>query len=143
MDIMKTDVEACWVMEPAADVAARMRARGVGFLPVCNDTGEVVGTITDRDLTVRLLAQRLPYGTPIHRVMSTNPVTCSPYDDLELAEDIIRRYHNRRIICVDDRLRPVGIISRTDVAEAGAGYGWRPGRLLRESALRDTPRYAD
>ncbi|MBX3192781.1 MAG: CBS domain-containing protein [Labilithrix sp.] len=136
-DIMKIDVEVCWVMDPAAEVAERMRTRGIGFLPVCSETGEVVGTVTDRDLTVRLLAERLPHRTPIHRIMSTTPVTCSPFDPLALAEDTMRRHHIRRIVCVDERNRPLGIISLADIADVE--FGWP---LLREGGLRDVQRYA-
>lgn len=137
-DIMKTDVDMCWVMDSAADVAERMRVRGIGFMPVCNDSGEVVGTITDRDLAVRLLARRLPYETPVHRIMSTAPVTCSPFDPLDLAEERMRRYHKSRIICVDDRMWPVGVISLSDIAEEE--HAWRAGRVLREVASREARR---
>ncbi len=137
-DIMKTDVETCWVMDAAADVAERMRTSGVGFMPVCNDTGEVVGTITDRDLAVRVLAERRPHGTPIHRVMSTDPVTCSPYDDLALAEELMRRWRKSRIVCVDDRMRAIGVISLSDIADAE--YAWRAGRVLRDVSARESRR---
>jgi CBS domain-containing protein len=138
-DIMKTDVETCWVMDEVADVADRMRARGVGFMPVCDDAGEVVGTITDRDIAIRLVAHRLPHSSPIHRVMSSGPVTCSPHDDLTFAEDLMRRFHKSRIICVDERMRPIGVISLSDVVEAD--YVWRGGKVLRDVASRETHRY--
>ena len=134
-DIMKRDVESCWVFDPAAEVADRMRARGIGFLPVCNDAGEVVGTITDRDLAIRLVARRLPHGTPIHRVMSTGPVTCSPEDDLGFAEALMRRCHKSRMVCVDGYMRPVGVISLSDVADAE--LPWRAGRVLRDISARE------
>lgn len=137
-DIMKTDVETCWVLDAAADVAGRMRMTGVGFMPVCSDTGEIVGTITDRDLAMRVLAERRPHGTPIHRVMSVDPVTCSPFDDLAFAEELMRRWRKARIVCVDDRMRPVGVISLSDIADAE--YAWRAGRVLRDVSARETHR---
>jgi CBS domain-containing protein len=140
-DVMKHEVETCWMMDSVTDVANRMRARGVGFIPVCNDASEVVGTITDRDLTIRVLAQGLPYNTPVHRVMSTSPITCMAHDDLTYAEDLMRRYHKSRIVCVDDRMRPIGVISLSDVADAE--YAWRSGRVLREVSSRETSRYAN
>lgn len=132
---MSTEIETCWVMDAAADVAERMRASAVGFLPVCNDTGEIVGTITDRDLAMRVLAERRPHGTPVHRVMSIDAVTCSPYDDLGFAEELMRRWRKSRIVCVDDRMRPVGVISLSDIAEAE--YAWRAGRVLRDVSARE------
>src|SRR5262245_4329462 len=58
-DLMKTDVECCDADESIVFVAERMRLRNVGFVPVCNAAGAVVGTITDRDLVVRVLANEL------------------------------------------------------------------------------------
>jgi CBS domain-containing protein len=141
-EIMKTDIESCWDMDSVADVAERMRVRGVGFVPVCDDGGEVVGTITDRDIAVRLVAQRLPHHTPVHRIMSTGPVTCSPEDTLAFAEDLMRRFHKSRIICIDDRMRPVGVISLSDVASQD--FPWRAGRTLREVSWREAhPSYVN
>ena len=37
-DIMKTDVATCWIYDPIANVAARMRSRDVGFLPAFRST---------------------------------------------------------------------------------------------------------
>lgn len=134
--IMKTNIALCWVQDPIANVAARMRSRDVGFVPVCNDAGVVVGTVTDRDLVIRALADRAPHDLPVHRVMTTPPVTVSPYDDLERAEDLMRRYHKSRIVCVDDSGRPVGVISLSDIADVE--YSWRTGRVLRDVTSRET-----
>lgn len=134
-EIMKTDVATCWIYDPIANVAARMRARDVGFLPVCNDAGEIVGTITDRDLVVRAMAERMDADAPVHRVMSTHPITCHKNHDIRIAEDLMRRYMKSRMICVDDVGHPVGVISLSDIAEAD--YPWRTGRVLRDVAARE------
>ena len=134
-DIMKVHVETCWVMDSCADVAERMRSCGIGFLPVCNDAGEIVGTITDRDLTVRLLAYRMTYDTPVYRVMSTGPVTCKPEDALSFAEELMRSCHKSRIVCVNAQMVPVGVISLSDIAEAD--FSWRAGKMLRDVSSRE------
>jgi CBS domain-containing protein len=134
-EIMKTNVASCWVYDPIASVAARMRARDVGFMPVCNDAGEVVGTITDRDLVIRAMADRASSDLPVHRVMSTPPIACHPTDDIEHAEDLMRRHYKSRMVCVDGRGRPVGVISLSDIADVE--YAWRAGRVLRDIAARE------
>lgn len=133
-DVMNK-VECCFVDDPVAEVAGRMRARHVGFLPVCNDLGQVIGTITDRDLTVRVLADGLSPGTPVQAVMSKGPITCRPEEGLEDAERMMERYYKWRIVVVDARRRPIGIVSLSDIADAEQ-YG-RTGKLLREISSRD------
>lgn len=139
-EIMKRNVETCWVYDSAADVAERMRVRGVGFVPVCDDSGAVVGTVTDRDLAIRLVAERLPHETPIHRIMSEEPIVCSPDDDLDRAEKLMSRFRKSRIVCVDDRMRALGVISLSDIADAE--YAWRAGRVLRDVTDREVHRHA-
>jgi CBS domain-containing protein len=133
-DVMKK-VERCFIDDAVADVASRMRYRRVGFLPVCDAHGRVVGTITDRDLTTRVLADRLSPEVPVQTVMSTGPITCRPSDPLEAAEQLMERYFKWRIVCVDARQRPVGVVSLSDIADAE--QAWRAAKLLREVSSRD------
>lgn len=135
-EVMKTNIATCWLYDPIANVAARMRSRGIGFMPVCDDNGDVIGTITDRDLVVRAMADRLSYDAPAHRVMSTPAMTCSPHDDIERAEDLMRRHYKSRIVCVDQRGRPVGVISLSDIADVE--HAWRAGKIFRDVAARET-----
>jgi len=128
-------VECCFIDDSVGDVAGRMRARHVGFLPVCNDHGQVIGTITDRDLTIRVLADRLSPETPVQAVMSKGPITCRPDAPLAEVEAMMERYYKWRIVVVDPQRRPIGIISISDIADAEQ-YG-RTGRLLREISSRD------
>ena len=55
--IVERDI-ACASLDDAAQVAAaRMRTDNIGFLPVCDAEGRVIGTITDRDITLRVVAE--------------------------------------------------------------------------------------
>ena len=133
-DIMNK-VESCYLDDSVAHVAGRMRARHVGFLPVCNDHGQVVGTITDRDLTIRVLADRLSPETPVQAVMSKGPITCRPDAPLAEVEAMMERYYKWRIVVVDPHRRPIGIISISDIADAEQYV--RTGQLLCEISSRD------
>lgn len=133
-DVMNK-VECCLIDDPVAEIAKRMRARHVGFLPVINNAGQVIGTITDRDLTIRVLADRLSPETPVQAVMTKGPVTCKPEDPLEDAEQLMERYYKWRIVVVDTHRRPVGVISLSDIADAE--QAWRAAKLLREVSSRE------
>lgn len=141
-ELMRTPVVSSHVDDAASQTAALMRTRKLGFVPVCDDGGRVVGTVTDRDLAIRVLAEcsvastaRLNVNTPLRWVMTPGPVTCGPDDDLEVAEDLMRRYHKSRIICVDEERRPVGVISLSDIARGDQAD--RVGELLRAITERE------
>lgn len=60
-----------------AEMAARLLSRNnIGAMPVCDDSGAVVGMVTDRDLVTRCMAAGLkPRETPVAQVMTSGPVT--------------------------------------------------------------------
>jgi CBS domain-containing protein len=118
--VMKHDVERCLEDALVAEAATAMRDRSVGFLHISGSLGVAVGTLTDRDIAIRAIAEsRQPDATRVGDVMTREVVTCSPSDDLAVAEDLMMRFQIARIVCVDGRRRPVGVISLSDVAKLG------------------------
>lgn len=114
-DIMQTPVR--WVSSGDSSlIAARvMRDENIGFLPVCDQSGRFVGTVTDRDIATRVVAEGMPPGTLVSEIMSTGTVTCSPEDDIAVAEDRMSESKKSRIVCVDEGGHVRGIISVTDL----------------------------
>jgi CBS domain-containing protein len=55
-DVMSRDVQIARPQDTIQDIAARMAAGDFGFLPVA-EGDQLIGTITDRDLTIRALAK--------------------------------------------------------------------------------------
>src|SRR5437016_1315459 len=110
-EVMRGNVETCRYDDTVSLVAAKMRDRNVGFVPVCNATGQVVGIVTDRDIAVRAVAERLPGdGTIVEEVMTREVVSCRPTDDLETAKRLMAQRRKSRIVCLDDEAQPVGVI---------------------------------
>jgi CBS domain-containing protein len=117
-EIMKKDVE-CVVTSDTVKVAARkMREGNLGFLPVCADGMKVTGTITDRDLAIRVLAEDgRSASTPIGDVMTREVVSCQPGDDVQRAHELLAQYRKSRLMCIDDGGKLVGVISLSDLAQ--------------------------
>lgn len=117
-ELMRTHIRCGKLDELVEDVAAEMRDGNIGFMPVCDDQGSVVGTVTDRDLVVRVLAAHVPpSGVRLADVMTTDVVSCRPDDDLAIAEDLMSRNQKSRIVCINEKRNPVGIISVSDIAQ--------------------------
>ncbi len=117
-DIMKKDIESCRPDAPVRDVAARMRDRNIGFMPVCDGDGKVRGVVTDRDICCRVVAEQRGFDTPVSDCMSTEElVTCRPDDDLVRAQQQMGSRRKSRILVCDENNKLVGVISLSDIAQ--------------------------
>jgi CBS-domain-containing membrane protein len=117
IEIMKTDI-SCVSGETSIQAAARkMRDQNIGFLPVCDETMRVSGTITDRDLAIRGVAEGRAPGTPVRALMSIDVIACRPEDPLSYARDLMAQHHKSRIMCLDREGRVAGVISLSDIAQ--------------------------
>jgi len=100
-----------------------MKQQGIGTVLVLTD-GMRTGLVTDRDITVRVLAEdRDPRTTPIGDICSSQLVVLGPDDDLALASRLVRDHAVRRIPVLQDGT-PVGVVAVGDLAlESGATSG--------------------
>lgn len=118
-DVMTPD-PVCRLGNDTVDKAAQvMKNEDVGSVPVVEsyESKKLVGIVTDRDLTLKVVADgRDPRSTKIQDVMTRNPITCRADDDLENALNEMAEYQVRRIPVVDRENRIVGIIAQADVA---------------------------
>lgn len=102
---------------PLIDAARQMRGHDVGALPVQGSNGELLGIVTDRDITVRAVANGMdPKTVPVSEVMTREVQTCSANRDVEEAARLMGRRQIRRLVVVDENDAPVGIVSLGDLA---------------------------
>ena len=118
-EIISRDVET---IDPAATVreaAQRMRSMDVGSLPVC-DGAHLLGMITDRDITIRAIADgRDPAQTPVRDAMTPNVEYVFEDDDVQRAAQIMQDKQIRRLPVVSRDKRLVGIVALGDIARTG------------------------
>ena len=114
-EIMTHPVHTVRAYDTASQIMERMAEHNVGCLPVCED-GRLIGIITDRDVVLRCLAEGLdPHRTPAHRIMSPNPVSVAPNDEVDEAARLFSNLRIRRLPVVEEQ-HPVGMLSIDDVA---------------------------
>ncbi|KAB1139232.1 CBS domain-containing protein [Micromonospora sp. DT46] len=95
--------------------AQEMRDSAIGDV-VVTDGDDVIGIVTDRDITVRGVAENMdPNSTPLNQITSKDVITVSQYDDAVAAADLMRTYAVRRLPVIDDG-RLVGLVSMGDLA---------------------------
>jgi CBS domain-containing protein len=103
--------------------AQAMDELDVGAVPVC-DGDRLVGMVTDRDITVRAVAQGLPVErTPLRDVMSDKVLWCFEDQPLDEALALMSQAQVRRLPVVDHDRRLVGIVSLGDVAVKAGSEG--------------------
>lgn len=103
----------------AQDAAQAMSAHSIAAIAVTNDEGHLIGIVSERDLTHRVLAGGLnPQTTPISDVMTENPETLRPDDSvLDAAELMLgRKIRHLPIVTSDGKM--VAMVSMHDLLKA-------------------------
>ena len=121
-DVMTQNPKCCLPTDTAADVAQVMKRENIGSVPVCEDRrgNKLIGVVTDRDLAMKIVAEgRDPRTTRVSDVMTRNPITCHPEDDLQQALEAMERRQVRRVPVVANGGTLVGIIAQADIATRG------------------------
>jgi CBS domain-containing protein len=117
-DLMKCEVETFREGDTVQEIARRMREVNIGFVPICAPDGRPVGTITDRDIAVRVCGEDLRASlTTAGEVMTRETITCREADPIERAESLMARHHKARMMVVDEEGHLVGVISLSDIVD--------------------------
>lgn len=117
-DIMSADPVCVTPQTSMEDAARLMKDHDVGVLPVVSEEGSrrLVGVITDRDITVRHVAEgHSSSDCPVSEAMSENVKTCRTDTAVEDVMETMGREQVRRIPIVDERGSLVGMVSQADV----------------------------
>ncbi|CAL9580932.1 Hypoxic response protein 1 [Streptomyces sp. enrichment culture] len=97
------------------EAAQLMRAQDIGDVLVA-DGDLLVGVVTDRDITVRAVAEGAdPLTVNAETVCTPDPVCVGPDDEVATAVRLMRRHAVRRLPVVQDG-RPLGVVSLGDLA---------------------------
>jgi CBS domain-containing protein len=117
-ELMSAQPACCTPSDTVREAARLMKEHDCGCIPVVEDqeSNRLVGTITDRDIACRCVAAGKGPDTPVGEVMSRDPKSCGPEDDITTVERIMAEAQVRRVPLVDQRSRCIGIIAQADLA---------------------------
>ena len=115
--VMTTNVTTVTPYDQVERAARLMRDCDCGALPVVNNDGRLVGMITDRDITMRLVARGLDSRHAIVAdCMSSRTFSCHVNDPLEGCLQQMARHQVRRLPIVNNHNQVIGIVSQADLA---------------------------
>lgn len=157
-DVMTHTVQCVSPDQTLDDVARIMAEHDIGAVPVAESGNVPIGIITDRDISVRAVAQnRDPSSTSVRQVMTRSTVCGHPSDSIESAAAVMEENQIRRLMIVDDDGCLCGIVSLGDLAVRSdddelsqdvleevsrPAYGGGVARSFRRMRRRTTPRAA-
>ncbi len=131
-DIMTSDPAWCTPESTAREAATLMREHDCGSIPVVQskEKRNLVGTVTDRDLAIRGLAEGKGPEARVRELMTSSPVTCGPDDEVETVREVMVARLVRRVPVVEGGAL-VGIVAQADIArEEGAASDQEVGRIV-------------
>jgi CBS domain-containing protein len=116
-DAMTEDPRSIGTSASVVDAARLMREEHIGSLPITDDE-KLVGMITDRDITTRVVAEAAdPKTTSVGDVYSQDLISVESDKDLAEALQLMARHQVRRLPVVEQG-RLVGIVAQADVARS-------------------------
>lgn len=116
MEVMTTDPITIPQRASVQEAAQAMRDSDIGDVIVLDDSEQVCGIVTDRDIAVRFVAEgKDPAGTLLEEIYSRELQTLSPKDSVGDAVRLMSEKAIRRLPVVDEG-KPVGIVSIGDLA---------------------------
>ena len=116
-EIMTRDVIIMQPDDSLQSAAKQMRDLNIGFLPVC-DGDDLLGVISDRDITIRALADGMDVNVMLGRDLMTTPaIYCFEDQDVSEAAKIMAENQIRRLVVLSrEDKRLVGVVSLADLA---------------------------
>jgi CBS domain-containing protein len=118
-EVMTPAPETIQADRPASEAAKKMKEADAGMIPVM-DNGNLLGTVTDRDIALRVVAEgKDPQSTTVGEIASKDVVTVQPDESLDDALQKMAKHQVRRLPVVENG-RLIGVVAQADVAREGS-----------------------
>jgi CBS domain-containing protein len=119
-DLLKIKGRSVITIGPNETVAAAIQKLveyDRGSIPVCNEKGELMGIITERDIIRKCFARMdVLSSIKIKDVMTERVAIGAPEDDLDYAISVMKQKRIRHLPIIDQQ-KVVGMISMRDLLE--------------------------
>jgi len=100
---------------PAYEAAKLMEESKTGAIVVLENQVPV-GLVTNKDLTIKLIAHSYPSDTPLRRIMSSPLISITPQTDLKTAAELMASRKIRKLPVIDDD-EVIGIVVASEIGQ--------------------------
>lgn len=119
-DVMSQNFKWMAPDSPVSHVAQQMRDIDCGFMPLA-ENDRMIGMITDRDITIRAVAEgKNPEDVRAREIMTPKTYYCYDDQDVEEVCNNMGEIQVRRLPVVNRDKRLVGIVSMGDLAQSAS-----------------------
>jgi len=116
-DFMSKNPCAIDADKPVVYAAKMLRDERVGLAPIVEGE-KLVGTLTDRDIAIRVVADgKDPESTTVREVATTRLITIDPDQDIDEAMRLMAEHQIRRLPVVEEDGKLAGVVAQADIAE--------------------------
>lgn len=116
-EVMTANVASIPATQSVRDAAKLMEKEDIGMLPVMQDGRSLAGVVTDRDIVTRAVAPGLDLAkTQVSDVMTRSLQVCTEDQSVEEVAELMQAHRLRRIVVLDGRKHPIGVVSLGDLA---------------------------
>jgi len=123
VEVMTNKTVSCSPETNLAEAAVLMWKNSCGFLPVIGEGGNVIGVVTDRDISIALgTRNQRPAEVRVWDVMPKKLFTCTSEDDVHSAMKTMRTATVRRLPVIDPDGALVGVLSIDDIVLKAKGH---------------------
>ncbi|HET6830251.1 MAG TPA: CBS domain-containing protein [Solirubrobacterales bacterium] len=115
-EIMTPDAKCVGEDDTIREAATALADLGVGAMPICGNDNRLKGMLTDRDVTIDVIAKgKDPDATKVSELANGKPVTIGADDPVEEALATMKEHQVRRLPVIDGH-DLIGMVSQADVA---------------------------
>jgi CBS domain-containing protein len=115
-----SEAVCCREGDSVKECARIMKESSIGFVPICDAAGNPVAAVTDRDLTIRVLAEGRSASDRISDFATRGVVACRVGDDVREVERLMRSHRISRIMVCDDEGKLEGVVSLADIVDVAS-----------------------
>ncbi|HHZ17956.1 MAG TPA: CBS domain-containing protein [Acholeplasmataceae bacterium] len=115
-EIMTKKVVTAKKSDRISQVAKLMTDYDIGMVVIINDTRDILGVVTDRDIVVRGICKGISADEPVEKVMTNHCVSIRRDESAVKALEMMGEYQVRRIVVTNEENKLAGVISLGDFA---------------------------